>query len=274
MSEAESATEPSSPGRTLAAARAALKLSVADVSQKIKYGVKQIAAIEADDYAKLPGTTIVRGMIRSYAKLVQLDPEPLLAGLGRHDVPAAVAVDLHTDEQEPFFEGGKKSNRVYLYLSLAALIAVALVAYEWYAGPPSTGQVVKITPKVAKTEVAQTQPAAAVAADAPGERAAQTPEPHSQAADAQTPSTAAAKASGTNRIELEFDKLSWVEIKQANGKVLLSQLNPAGTRQFIEGVPPFDIVIGNAANVRLKYNDTPIDLRPYFKVDVARLALE
>src|ERR1035437_7311345 len=108
MSEVEPAVEQSSPGRTLAAARAELKLSVADVSQKIKYGVKQIAAIEADDYAKLPGTTIVRGMIRSYAKLVQLDPDPLLADLGQRDIPAVVTVDLHTDEQEPFFEGGKK----------------------------------------------------------------------------------------------------------------------------------------------------------------------
>ena len=127
-----------SPGRALEAARVALNLSVADVSQKIKYGVKQIAAIEADDYTKLPGTTIVRGMIRSYAKLVQLDPEPLLAELGQRDVPVPVSVDLHTDEQEPFFEGGKKSNRVYGYLSVAALIAVAAVAYEWYASPPST----------------------------------------------------------------------------------------------------------------------------------------
>ena len=81
MSEAEPATEQASPGRALAAARAELKLSVADVSQQIKYGVKQIAAIEADDYAKLPGTTFVRGMIRSYAKLVQIDAGPLLARL-------------------------------------------------------------------------------------------------------------------------------------------------------------------------------------------------
>ena len=270
MSDTDSLAEQSSPGRTLATARAALKLSIADVSQKIKYGVKQIAAIEADDYAKLPGTTIVRGMIRSYAKLVQLDPEPLLAGLGRHDIPA-VSVDLHTDEQEPFFEGGKKSNRVYLYLSVAALVAVALVAYEWYASPPSTGQVVTITPKAAKTETVQMQPAAA-AAEVPEEKQVQTPDAHEQ--EGQTASAVVGKASGTNRIELEFDKLSWVEIKQANGKVLMSQLNPAGTRQFVEGVPPFEIVIGNAPSVRLKYNDAPVDLRPYFKVDVARLALD
>ena len=80
--------------------------------------------------------------------------------------------------------------------------------------------------------------------------------------------------SGSYRIQLEFGELSWVEIKQANGKILLSQLNPAGSRQSIEGVPPFDVVIGNAASVKLKYNDEPVDLRPYFKVDVARLTLE
>jgi cytoskeleton protein RodZ len=127
MSDVEPAAEQFSPGRTLAAARAERKLSVADVSQQIKFGVKQIAAIEADDYAKLPGTTFARGMIRSYAKLVQLDPEPLLAELGRRDIRPAAAVDL-TGEQEPFLEGGRKSNRIYVLMSLATLLAVAAVA--------------------------------------------------------------------------------------------------------------------------------------------------
>jgi len=275
MSETEPAAEQLSPGRTLAAARAELKLSIADVSQKIKYGVKQIAAIEADEYAKLPGTTIVRGMIRSYAKLVHLDPVPLLADLGRRDVSPVVAVDLHTDEQEPFFEGGKKSNRVYLYLSMAALVAVVAVAYEWYASPPSSGEVVKIAPRAVKTEAAQVQPEAPNPELAPAAKDAQTSALRSQVPEVQpAPPAIAGKVSGTNRIQLDFAEVSWVEIKQANGKVLLSQLNPAGTRQSIEGVPPFELVIGNAGSVRLKYNDAPVDLRPYFKVDVARLALD
>src|SRR5664279_6294980 len=113
MSEAAPIAEQSSPGQTLAAARAELKLSVADVSQQIKYGVKQIAAIEADDYAKLPGTTFVRGMIRSYAKLLQIDSAPLLAELVRRNIPGAATVDLRTSGQEPFIEGGEKSNRIY-----------------------------------------------------------------------------------------------------------------------------------------------------------------
>jgi cytoskeleton protein RodZ len=273
MSEVDPAAEQSSPGRTLAAARAELNLSVADVSQQIKYGVKQIAAIEADDYAKLPGTTFVRGMIRSYAKLVQLDPQAVLAELDRRDIPAALAVDLRIGEQEPFLEGGKKSNRIYVLLSLAALLAVVAVAYEWYASPPSTGEVAMITPKVPKSEAAPAPPAPANATERALGTDEQMPEPQAQAAPVAAPDVSI-EPDGLKRIQLEFDQVSWVEIKQANGKILLSRLNPAGSKQSIEGAPPFKVVIGNAANVRLTYDDAPVELRPYFKVDVARLTLE
>lgn len=294
MSDALPATETVSPGRVLAAARAELKLSVADVSQQIKYGAKQIAAIEADDYAKLPGATFVRGMIRSYAKLVQIDPAPLLVDLGRRDIPGPATVDLRTSGQEPFVEGGTRSSRVYLLLSIAALLAVAVVAYEWWSNPLDTGEVVTIMPKGAKGDAGEAapapEPAPASAENPPAAVAAEPPAPAGpaeplapDATRAAEPVAAPAKApagaevaelAAVNRIELLFDELSWVEIKQADGKVLLSQLNRPGTRQLIQGVPPFDVVIGNAAKVRVKYNDAPLDLRPYFKVDVARLKLE
>jgi cytoskeleton protein RodZ len=302
MSEAASVAEHLSPGQALAAARAEQKLSVADVSQQIKYGVKQIAAIEADDYARLPGATFVRGMIRSYAKLLHIDPQPLLADLGRREIPGSSTVDLRTDGQEPFIEGGEKSNRIYVLLSIAALVAVAIVVYEWRFSPLDTGQVVTITSKPAAGDAGSAAPAAAPApapAAAPAAVAAAAPAPlpeptaaaasvpadpppraQSKAAPRTPPAPAASAvsagdAAGANkRIELAFDQLSWVEVKQADGKVLLSQLNQPGSRQVIDGVPPFQIVIGNAANVRLKYDDAPVDLRPYFKVDVARLKLE
>ena len=81
-------------------------------------------------------------------------------------------------------------------------------------------------------------------------------------------------SSGSKKIALQFDREAWVEIRQANGKTLLSQLNPGGSRQVIEGIPPFILIIGNAPNVHLSYNNQAVDLRPHFKVDVARLTLE
>jgi cytoskeleton protein RodZ len=76
------------------------------------------------------------------------------------------------------------------------------------------------------------------------------------------------------RIELVFTDESWVEIRDAEGRVVFSQLNAPGTRRRVEGAAPFSLVIGNAAGVRLRYNDADIDLAPFTRVDVARLTLK
>jgi cytoskeleton protein RodZ len=274
MSEAEQVAEQPSPGRALAAARAARNLSVADVSQQIKYGARQIEAMEADDFSRLPGTTFVRGMIRSYAKLVMIDPQPLLLALERRGIPAPITVDLRTSKQEPFPDGTRKSNRVYAFLSLAVLLAVAVVAYEWHAGPPSPGEAVTITSRAARVEIAPPAPEAAAVPERAGATAEALPQPAQARSPQGAPAAGARNRDKLQRIQLEFVKESWVEIRQADGKAILSQLNSGGTQQVVEGTPPFDVVIGNASGVRLRYKDAPVDLRPYFKVDVARLTLE
>ena len=94
---------------------------------------------------------------------------------------------------------------------------------------------------------------------------------------AMTESSAAPVSRGNSRgrrIQLEFQRESWVEIKDGGGRTLLSQLNPAGTQKVVAGAPPFSVIIGNAANVRVTYNDAPFDLRPYVKIEVARFTLE
>ena len=73
---------------------------------------------------------------------------------------------------------------------------------------------------------------------------------------------------------LHFDAESWVEIRDGTGKVLMSQLNRAGTEKEVQGTPPFSVVIGNAQHVRVTYNDEPFDLTPHIRVEVARFTLK
>jgi cytoskeleton protein RodZ len=73
---------------------------------------------------------------------------------------------------------------------------------------------------------------------------------------------------------LVFEDESWVEVRDRDGKVLLFQLNPPGTRQVVSGRPPLSFVIGNAHGVRLTYDDRTVDLEHHTKTDVARLTLE
>jgi cytoskeleton protein RodZ len=260
------------PGRLLAQLRAERKLSIADVAQRLKYGVRQIEALEAEEFDKLPGATFVRGMVRGYAKLLETDPEPVLGALDQRYIPGEVDLDLR-DKGIPFARTGKRGTRTYLALSVLALVVVAGVLYEWRAGafpwarfesstPPPQGQS-KAPPVIPPAA----PPAPIEVAAAPPMSVVETP-----AAQVQQPSGGGGVVSEA-RIRLEFDRESWVEIRDRDGKALMSQLNPAGSRRVVLGRPPLSLVIGNGAAVRLTYNDKPVDLKPYIEIEVARLTL-
>jgi cytoskeleton protein RodZ len=261
------------PGRMLAQLRAERKLSIADVAQRLKYGVRQIEALEAEEFDKLPGVTFVRGMVRGYAKLLDVDAQPLLDELDQRYVPGEIDLDLR-DKGIPFAHSGKRGTRTYLALSVLVLVVVAGILYEWGAGTlpwprfasnaPAPQRESK-APPAAQPEAPRAETQIPMPAAAPSSAVAETP-----AAPVQQPS---AGAGGEGRIRLEFDRESWVEIRDADGKTLMSQLNPAGSRRVVQGRRPLSLVIGNGASVRLIYNDSPVDLKPYIQIEVARLTL-
>lgn len=274
--ESRAASAEDGPGRTLARMRAERKLSVADVAQRLKYGSRQIEALEAEEFDRLPGATFVRGMVRGYAKLLETDPDPILGSLERRYVPGEVSLDLRA-KRVPFPQGGKRSGtRVYLFLSLVVLVVAGLL-YEWRVGAFPWARFAASAPapqKQAKPHPASPAPARAEAESpvvppvvvaekaVPAQAPAPVPQPVPQA------------PGGEVRVGLEFAGESWVEIKDGEGKMLMSQLNPSGSRRVVSGRAPLSLVIGNAANVRLTYKDKPVDLKPYIQIEVARLTLD
>jgi len=264
----------------LARLRAERKLSVADVAQRLKYGARQIDALEAEEFDKLPGATFVRGMVRGYAKLLETDPEPILGALEQRYVPGEISLDLRA-KRVPFPQGGKRhGTRAYLFLSLFVVVVAAGLLYEWRVGafpwarfasstapaqkqakprPASAAEPVRaeVAPPVAPPVIVEK----AVPAEAPAPVLEAQPKPQ-------------AAPGGEIRVRMEFEGESWVEIKDGEGKMLMSQLNPSGSRRVVAGRAPMSLVIGNAANVRLTYNDKPVDLKPYIQIEVARLTLD
>jgi cytoskeleton protein RodZ len=283
-------------GRMLAQLRAERKLTVADVAQRLKYAVRQIEALEAEEFSRLPGTTFVRGMIRGYAKLLEIEPEPLLRSLERRQIPGTATVDLRA-KRVPFPDGTKRrGRRVYAVMSVLVLVAVAAFLYEWHSGglpslPRSAPAEVAQAPEspapaeapITRVQAASEKPAAAPSREIPKAAAslpktppaAAKPTPAAQvAANATAPAAKVVKSiPGQGRIFMEFADDSWVEITDGDGKVLMAQLNPGGSRRVVSGHPPLSLVIGNAAAVRVVYNDRPVDLVPYVKVEVARFTL-
>jgi len=67
------------PGAQLAAQREAMGMSIEQIADQLKLAPRQVAALETGDYAALPNMAVVRGFVRAYAKVVKLDPTPLVA---------------------------------------------------------------------------------------------------------------------------------------------------------------------------------------------------
>jgi cytoskeleton protein RodZ len=277
---------PESPGAMLFRLRMARQLSLTEVAQNLKYGERQIEALESDDFSKLPGMTFVRGMIRGYAKLLGADPELILRELGRQSIADPVAVNLHAS-QIPFPDGKKRTTHVYAALSLMLIVIAALIGYGVSPWPFEFSTAVHDLTQRTDLSTEGVEDRQEIAAISNPSNVPTIPSIAPIADSPQVPvvevlpvrpefdsSFDSGRNSNNKKIALQFDRDSWVEIKQGNGKTLLSQLNPAGTTQVVEGIPPFVLIIGNAPNVHLSYNDQPVDLRPYFKIDVARLTLE
>jgi len=274
-------TEPSGTGvgSELARAREAHGLALTDVAQQLKFAPRQLEALEQERFDLLPGGTFVRGMVRSYARLLKLDADPLVGRIAdRFDAPDSNRLADRYRQPVPFSDGTRRSTLVYLGLSLGILAAVGGVAYEWYHERPGMKQLAGPAAAAPQRPVeaprARPLPPQAV----PAQEASAQPEEKAMTQEnatvgEKTVALRPPRAVGVHRIVLRCEEEAWLEVTDALGRQLLSSLNPAGTERVVQGRPPFNLVIGNALHVRISYNDQPVDLQPHTKVEVARFTL-
>jgi len=87
-----------SAGQMLRAAREAQGLHLAMLSVNLKVSVRQLEALEADQYEAFKGATFVRALAQSVCRQLKIDPAPVLAALPQAEATQAgrVREDLQT----------------------------------------------------------------------------------------------------------------------------------------------------------------------------------
>ena len=289
-----------SVGAELARAREERGLSIADVAQQLKFAPRQLEALEQDHYDQLPGGTFARGMVRSYARLLKLEVEPLVERMnGRFQAPDANTLAARYSQPVPFSDSARRSTFVYLGLSLGILAIGSGIGYQWYrehsaptqAAAKRPQQVVaakapaastpkpaaRTQPKVVETsapvEVAAASPKAAVQMTAAPPKAAE-PLPQKAAEKPAEKPVPKVLTGGVNRLVIICEEESWIEVKDANDRMLVSSLNPRGAERVVQSRGPLSLVIGNPANVRVMHNNKPVDLVPHTKLGISRFTLQ
>lgn len=120
-----------STGAALEAARLAKGMTQQDVSNSLRYSVKQIDALEKNAFDLLPDAMITRGFIRSYARLLEIDADPLLASyrqLTASESDKAISIQSSmrpvqlTKESQPWLK----------YILASILVLLFLLAWLFY----------------------------------------------------------------------------------------------------------------------------------------------
>lgn len=287
-------------GKLLAEARAKAVLSTEDAATRLCLRPQQIEAIESGEVDALPGQTFVRGLIRSYAKLLQIDAEPLVEAHRRH-APGAVPGQMNLKwEHIPITETVRRGWLPYIQLAvvIGMLLGAWMVYMDYFAGQPDEAPTpaTSITPEPMLEEETVLQPLGAVeepgAADAlpaapPAADAAATnpllPAPLASPAAQGNPAVppavpsapaVASPAAAGAKLRLSFFAASWVRVRDRDGRDLLNKTVSAGGVEVVAGTPPLTLEIGNTAGVQVSFNDKPVDLAPYTRANVARFTLE
>ena len=292
------ATQPATAGSTLRSAREAAGLSVDDVAQQLKLAPRQVRALEDDDFQHLPGRTFARGFARNYARFIQLDPDRVLALMPAGESAPALERPSFAAARRPMGEipverAAHRSSAPRVLFLLLALVAVGAAAYYEYvhkasearreaagvSGAESATTTIPAPQSLTAVGSTTTLPNP-VAAESPttatlptGEAApgpAGTPDPGATPAGG---SATAAKASDAALV-LAFRGTSWAEVKDANGRVILQMTGGAGMTQTVTGTPPLELSLGNAPDVAVTFRGQSLDLAPFTRGVVARVALK
>lgn len=369
-------------GEALLSARNTKKLTQKDVSNSLRISIKQIAALETNDFTILPDAMITRGFIRNYARFLDIDAEPLLAGYRARmpdKTPNAISVQPSMNQ----VMSGKESQPWLMYILGSILVLLFLLAWLFYVDymPKPVKPVVEKTSEIAAVS---TQPAeialpeiALPVAEREAENEAATSDGVSSegknnqsvsssalptqssvlgttAAVSPTPTTAnpstgnlataspatvtstivpastvtnsqgksstpaavdfntlkanaaralqpsavtlpdtkievkmqtvmekdlatkniVAKNAATQKVTMAVAEQTWVRVSDKSGAIVFEKMLAANSVESFDGIPPLNMLIGNAKATNLTFLGKPVDLTSYTKNNVARIVLE
>lgn len=278
-------TNIASVGEVLKSAREAQQLDIDDVCSYLRLSRRQVIALENNDFAVLPESTITRGFIRNYARMLDLDAEPLLEayrGFASSHHPRPITIQ---SENILIPGNDKRSWMMYILASvLIVLLVTAWVIYVDYIPKKSTAEVA--VPIVAEQELV-TQQEMTVGEVLPDSTQAEvpstteTPVIEATVSDVQSTTSTSTPIAATSTvsadaaiIQIKASERSWVSITDRNNQNIFDKIMLAGVDETVQGEPPLQVVIGNAPSTTLIFNNQPVDLAPVTKDRVARLKLE
>ncbi|MGX5835280.1 RodZ domain-containing protein [Aeromonas piscicola] len=291
------------PGQLLRNAREQLGWTREQVASRIHLRLTLIAAIESDTYDKHTSHTFIRGYLRTYAKLVGIPDETILAAYDKLGLTPPDNIDMQSFSRRSRQQANDSRLKVVTWLVILVLIALsvawwwqstarrsagdeALAATEMSATANPQGATLSsatdvvdpvVMPAASDAMATAAEPivsgAAATAPQAEASSAAVAAVTSASVATLPVADDATTDPAKAPQLKMSFTADCWLDVKDAKGKTLFSGLKKANDQLVLEGPEPLKFIIGAPMAVNIEYQGKSIDMSRYNNGRTARLSL-
>ena len=293
-------------GKRLRLAREAKKFSIAEVAAQLRFTKDTIIHLENQHWDKLHGRAYARGYFSSYIKFLDLPQNEMLSAFNIE------YKSTPSDLMQPQFNLTKKKSFPWMpVLFIAVAIVITGFAYlQWQQSqntvqddasqdsPWQQSQEKEAEFNAFDASVVEPVPADKPLSDEPvkyfdNESNTVEPEPevelepnvelnapteNDEGNDVPLSPESADDISEnvlTSESILELSSLQdcWVEVRDANDKVLVYQTVTANNAISVTAQAPLTVILGSASSAIVKFNGSLFDSTPYTQADVAKFIL-
>ncbi len=237
-------------GERLANKRSEKELSVNQVAREIKIETHVIEMIENNDFQSIGAPVFVKGYLRQYAELVELDPDLIITKYN--------AINS-TEDSPPIVNDSVDQISKYVLTPKIILIAILLISISFGVLTMVFGIFGNKEPVVIKMETdADPQESILPQVTEPQTDSLemQIDESFEMETDADPQESLLSSSIGEPFVEEDlmnltilYSGLCWTEVFDANGERLFFGLGDQDRGVNIEGLPPFDVMLGAADNL-------------------------
>ncbi len=255
-------------GERLREARLAAGLELHEVATRLHMPVRVVEALEQGSWQLIGAPVFVRGQLRSYAKLMGVELEPLLEAGVAPVAPVELVSHSHVSPWRRAMENVAR-RAVYVVITAAIAVPVWFATRTHFAEQPPTASLDTVPPAASAQQV-QHEPVRLPAPPAARRANDNSPYVASLAPPVGRSQAATATAPG---LSLVFEGDSWMQVTGRDGRVLEQALVREGERRSFKAGDVAAIVLGNAPAVRVQQDGSIVDLAPYQRANVARFAV-
>ncbi|EMW0564184.1 TPA: cytoskeleton protein RodZ [Vibrio parahaemolyticus] len=298
-------------GTLLKNKRESLGMTQKQVADRLRLRVSVIEDIENNRFESQQVATFTRGYLRSYAKFVGLDEKVVLVALEQTaDVkPKEQEIEMQSFSRKTKHE--KHNSRIMLLTWVIAIVIIGISAAWWWqnqqenslaqvvaeanveTSQPSADEIADIDLMTEEELIASTPAELAASNNTASEssiNAVQTDEVVS--AETEESTTEATKEpvavieaveevqeaspvvpEGMTLLTMKFKADCWIQVKDTNGKTLVSGTQKPGQDVELTGKAPFKVILGAPEGVTMTFASEPVDLSGYTSGKVARFTL-